>query len=277
MTANHELERRIADFYASEGQLRAPDRVLSAALTAIEHTEQRGGRFGTPWRFRTMTTYARVAVAAVAVVVAGVFGMAVLRPGSAPGPGGPVTTPSPSSVPSPTPSSSATSRPTLSPMPAPPLTQLFTSTRHGFSTSYPEGWATQAATAPWTGDALLFRVPPADYMYDPILTDHLFLAIASQPIGVSTPEEWVADKVTLEGCAAGEPIAVDGASGLIGADDCHLAAIATEGRGYLIWLYMSGDEAWLSTIYDRAWFEEVLATVQLRPEDAVDVAPSASP
>jgi hypothetical protein len=25
--------------------------------------------------------------------------------------------------------------------------------------------------------------------------------------------------------------------------------------------------------YDRAWFKEVLATVQLQPEDAVDVAP----
>lgn len=277
MTANHDLERRIADFYASEAELRAPDRVLSAALTAIETTEQRGGRFGTPWRFRFMTTYARVAVAAVAVVVAGVLGLAVLRPDSAPGPGGPVTTPSPSPVPSPSPSPSATSRPTPSPMPAPPLTQRFTSTLHGISISYPEGWTTQAATALWTGDVLLFRVPPADYIYDPILTDHLFLTIASQPIGVSTPEEWVAEKLTLEGCAASDPIAVDGATGLIGADDCNVVAITTDGRGYLIWLYRSGDEAWLSTIYDRAWFEEVLATVQLRPEDAVDVAPSTSP
>jgi hypothetical protein len=29
-------------------------------------------------------------------------------------------------------------------------------------------------------------------------------------------------------------------------------------------------------MYDRAWFEEVLATVKLHPEDAVDAAPSAT-
>jgi hypothetical protein len=142
--------------------------------------------------------------------------------------------------------------------------------------SYPEGWTAQAATEPWTGEFLLFRVPPADVLYDPTLTDHLFLTIASQPIGDSTPEDWVAEKVTLEGCSVGEPIAVDGATGLIGADDCNVAAVTTDGRGYLIWLYTSGDEAWLSATYDRAWFEEVLASVQLQPEDAVDSAPSPS-
>jgi hypothetical protein len=110
-------------------------------------------------------------------------------------------------------------------------------------------------------------------MYDPTLTDHLFMAIASQPLGEATAEAWVATKMTLEGCSASEPIVVDGASGSIGADECNVAAVTTAGRGYLIWLYTSGDEAWLSVTYDRAWFEEVLATVQLRPEDAVDVAP----
>jgi hypothetical protein len=119
-------------------------------------------------------------------------------------------------------------------------------------------------------------VPQGDFLYDPARTDHLFLTIASQPIADSTPDEWAAEKVTLDECAATEPIAVDGATGLIGADDCNVAAVTAGGRGYLISLYTSGDEAWLSSTYDRAWFEEVLATVQLQPEDAVDVAPSAS-
>ena len=70
---------------------------------------------------------------------------------------------------------------------------------------------------------------------------------------------------------------MDAASGLIGAADCNMAAVTTGGRGYIIWLYTSGDEAWLSSTYDRAWFEEVLATVQLQYEDAVGVPPSASP
>jgi hypothetical protein len=116
-------------------------------------------------------------------------------------------------------------------------------------------------------------VPAGDFLYDPNLTDHLFLATASQPIGDSTPDEWVAEKVTLDECTAGEPIAVDGATGLIGTDDCNLVAVTTDGRGYLIWLYTSGDEAWLSGTYDRAWFREVLATAQLDPGSAVDAAP----
>ena len=41
MSSNRDLESRIADFYAQEGLLRAPDRVLSAALTTIETTKQR--------------------------------------------------------------------------------------------------------------------------------------------------------------------------------------------------------------------------------------------
>jgi hypothetical protein len=274
MTAIRDLERRLADHYANEAPPRAPDRVLASVLATTGSTHQRRVVIRVPWRFPTMNTYAKAAIAAVAVIAIGAVGIAVLRPGGSPGVGG---QPAPSPQPSLSASPAAASPPTPSATPAPPLTQSFTSTLHGFSMSYPEGWTTQAASDLWTGEQLFFRVPPADYLYDPTLTDHLFVAIASQPIGDSTPEEWVAEKVTLEGCAAGDPIAVDGAAGLIGADDCNVVAVTADGRGYIIWLYTSGDEAWLSTTYDRAWFEDVLATVQLQPEDAVDVAPSAAP
>ena len=49
-----------------------------------------------------------------------------------------------------------------------------------------------------------------------------------------------------------------------------MAAVTTAGRGYWIQLY-TGDDA--PVTYDLAWFEEVLATVQLHPEDAVDTLP----
>ena len=79
-------------------------------------------------------------------------------------------------------------------------------------------------------------------------------------------------------CSATEPIAVDGATGLIAANDCEdIVALATGGRGYWIILRTSDDDPSAVASYDQAWFEEVLATVQLQPEDAVDVAPSASP
>jgi hypothetical protein len=174
----------------------------------------------------------------------------------------------PTVTPSPEPSPSATTRPTPSPSAsAPPLTQSFTSTLHGISMSFPEGWTAQAATEPWTASTfpLNFPVPQVDWLYDPTLTSDLFLAIASQPIGDFTPEDWVAEQMAGdEGCGATEPTAVGGGTGLIG---CTLAIVTTAGRGYWIQLY-TGDSA--PVTYDRAWFEEVLATVQLHPEDAVD-------
>jgi hypothetical protein len=57
-----------------------------------------------------------------------------------------------------------------------------------------------------------------------------------------------------------------------------LATVAIAGRGYELGLYHgSTGEGQPDPTYDRAWFEEVLATVRLHPEDAVDVAPSATP
>ena len=141
--------------------------------------------------------------------------------------------------------------------------------------SYPEGWIAQAATEPWTdaADEPLFSDPVADKVYDSALADHLHLRFASQPIGDSAPDAWVAEQMAGSGCTAAEPITVDGATGLIGADDCDLVAVTTAGRGYWIALGASNDEAAATAPYDRAWFEAVLATARLHPEDAVDVAP----
>lgn len=96
-TANGSLERRVADHYASEPPLRAPDRVLLTALTAIDTTPQRRGILA-PWRFPAMNTFAKLtAVAVLAITIAvGAFALSRLD-----GPGG--RTPTPSSVQPPTP------------------------------------------------------------------------------------------------------------------------------------------------------------------------------
>ena len=74
-----------------------------------------------------------------------------------------------------------------------------------------------------------------------------------------------------EGCGtATEPIALDAASGLIGGEGRNVAVVTIAGRGYWIQLYTSGDDELAVAPYDKAWFEEVIATVQLHPEDAVD-------
>jgi hypothetical protein len=103
MTANLDLERRIAQHYASEPSLRAPDRVLANALTTIESTPQRRVLVRAPWRFPDLNTFAMAAIAAAAIVA--VAGFAVLN--FSPDVGGlptpiPTIAPSPTSGPSPT-------------------------------------------------------------------------------------------------------------------------------------------------------------------------------
>lgn len=174
----------------------------------------------------------------------------------------------------PTPTATATREPTPSPAAAPPLTESFTSTQHGISMSYPEGWTARPATEPWTDRPGVpqFLHPGFDVLKDPVRDGELFLWITSRPIGDSPPEDWLGEILAGWGCTTTEPIAVDGVTGLIGAQGCHeLAAVTTAGRGYEIGLYTPNTgEGRAYPSYDRAWFEQVLATVQLRPNDAVD-------
>ena len=225
-----------------------------------------------------MNKFVSLGLGAAAVVVVLVVGAKLLGPPAPNGVGG-----SPSIEPSPSPSVAPTPTPSPTPPQPPPLTQSFTSQMHGISVSYPEGWIARAATEPWTDHPGVpqYLDPGFDVLHDPVQPETLFLHMTSKPIGDSTPEDWVAASLAGWGCTATEPIAVDGATGLIGADDCHIVAVTTAGRGYWIGLYTpysgKGETPPADFSYDRAWFEEVLATVQLQPEDAVDVAPSASP
>jgi len=274
MTASRDPDRLIRAFL-HEGLDELPDPVYDAVRDRIEQTRQRAV-IG-PWRTSNMNRYLQIGLAAAAVVVIAVVAFNLL-PGS-PAPGG-----EPSATPEPT----ATPEPSPSPIAAPPLTQTFTSKVHGISVSYPEGWTVLAATEPWT-DCLycspVHSAPYVDVLLHPVHDDGLFLRIASQPIGESAPEDWVAAQMATDepdpplgrGCTTTEPIVVDGATGLSGGDTCLVAVVTTAGRGYHIDLFVSPDNLDLVAQYDRAWFEEVLATVQLHPEDAVDSGASPSP
>lgn len=273
---------RVIQSWLHEDRHEDVSRVAGAVLDILDTTPQRRSPWWPARRIPYMNKPVSLGLGAAAVVAALVIGAQVLGP---PAPGGVGGAPSPS--PSPTPAPTATLQPSPSPIAAPP-TQTFTSQMHGISVSYPEGWITRAATEPWTDRPGVpqFLHPGFDVLHDPVQAETLFLHITSQPIGDSKPEDWVAASLAGWGCTTTEPIAVDGAKGLIGADrpgarDCHIVAVTTAGRGYSIGLYTpysgQGDVAPADFAYDRAWFEEVLATVQLQPEDAVDVAPSASP
>jgi hypothetical protein len=241
MTASHDLERRVAAFYATEAPRRAPDRVLEQALATINTTRQRRELVLVPWRLPTMNSYAKLAVAAVVVLAAGALGLALLRPGPGPSVGGPVPLPSAS----------------------PALTATFTSTIHGLSIAYPGNWTTVPATGPDPSAEPGFLNPAADWLHDPRLRDHLMIVLDSTALEGRTGETWAGalfDDPDL-GCAdEREPITVDGAPGLI----CDTLALTWVGdRGYAIRLYVSDDDPEVGELYDRAWFEAVLATVEL--------------
>jgi hypothetical protein len=275
MTAPLDLDRELTAFL-TDGPTELPDPSFDAIRDHMETTRQRVV-LG-PWRVPDMSKFVPYGLAAAAVVVALVVGIQFLAPAE---PSNPAAVPSaqPSALPSPTPSTVPSASPGAS---SPPLTQRFTSPLHGISLSTPEGWTAQAATEPWTDGPSSHSLDDpqhdADHLFDPILSDHLFLTMTSQPLGDSTPDEWVAEQMAGD-CAATQPIAVDGAAGLIAANECDsmAAAVTTAGRGYWIILRASQDDPDAVAPYDRAWFQEVLATVRLQPEDAVDVAPSATP
>jgi len=268
MSAPRDLDGLLNTFL-QEGPLELPDPSYDQVRDRMDHTRQRA--FIGPWRTPDMNRYLKTGLAAAAVVLIAVVGYNLL-PGS-PAPGG---------EPSATPELTATVEPSPSPpASAAPLTESFTSAVHGISVSYPEGWIARAATEPWT-DCLycphVFSAPQIDVLHVPPDFDDLFLRIASQPIGESAPEDWVAAQMASdERCTTTEPIIVDGATGLSGGDTCLVAVVTTAGRGYHIDLYVWPDDLDLVAQYDRAWFEEVLATVQLHPEDAIDSGASPSP
>jgi hypothetical protein len=211
-----------------------------------------------------MKTFSKSAARAVALIAIGALGLAACGSAASPSVGEQQTTaPSVSPRPSASPS-------TLAASPA-ASTETFTSERHGFSISYPTGWVARPATEPWTKDVPDFMSKAGDAIYDPIRQGDLWISVASQPIGASSPDQWAAEKLAFDdGCTASEPITVDGATGVIGADDCTRAAVTTDGRGYFVWLYTGGDDPSLNALYDGAWFKTVLATLQLQPKDALD-------
>ncbi len=276
-TSDRKVDRVIRS-WLNEDRHEDVSRVAGMVLDLLDTTPQRRSPWWPAWRTPVMNKFLSLGVGAAAVAVALVIGAQVLGSPAPDGVGG-VPPASPSLAPAPN-----VTEPSPSPMSAPLLTQSFTSQMHGISVSYPEGWTIEAAAEPWMDgpNSHSFDNPQDDHLKHPAWeTTEVFMTLASQPIGDSSPEDWIAEQMAqweeLEGCTAYEPIAVDGASGRIGGEGCDLAVVTTDGRGYWIALRAWNKDQSAVAPFDRGWFEEVLATVQLQPEDAVNVAPSASP
>ena len=273
MNANDNLERGIADVYHAEAPHRAPDWVLANALETIESTPQRRVLIRVPWRFPDMNnTFAKVAIAAVVVLVIGVVGLNLLRPSASSGVGAqPSASPSATPSPSPSPSPAASASQAMS---------TFTSTMHGMSIDYPADWRTDPATAPAKDPGLNFGSADVDYLYDAQHQGDLFLAMASQPLAGKAPDAWVTDFLdSFDGGCTGPrvSIVVAGTNGILCAS--NLFATADGDRGYFVRAYTGSDlTPEEEKAHDETWFRSVLATLQLHPENAVDTpaSPAAS-
>lgn len=93
MNDDRTLERA-ARSWLEAGPIEAPDHAVEAALLVIQTTRQERD-VRVPWRVRSMSTTARLAVSAVAVAVVAVGGALILRPGSNSSVGTPPASPGP--------------------------------------------------------------------------------------------------------------------------------------------------------------------------------------
>ncbi len=119
-----------------------------------------------------------------------------------------------------------------------------------------------------------FGSTAGDVIYDPVLESNLWIVVASQPLTEGTTStQWVDDVLGstiagLDSCDPPiEPVTIDGNQGRRCGSPA--AAVAAGGRGYAVLLYVSGDDPAVAAMYDQAYFDEILATLRLQPEDAV--------
>jgi hypothetical protein len=196
-----------------------------------------------------------VAVAAIAV---GVAAIAALSPDNGIGA-------------HPTPTATLEQTPDARPSQSPGMSR-FTSPIHGISLDYPSAWTVRPATEPWTGGELAFDSPEADVIFDPAFGDRLYLILASQPYGSASSQAWRNTVLawTCPGTGGGEMWGwrVDGEYSWQQGPCNSGSIIDADDRGYLIRLVVSSGEPGLADTYDWDWLVPVLATVDLRPEEA---------
>lgn len=172
--------------------------------------------------------------------------------------------------------------PPAAPRPSPaPGFSTFSSPLHGITIDYPSGWKVRPAAEPWTLGSVTIDASNVDVIFDPSLGDDVYLALVSEPLGGLSGRDWVGGPLFRSAgiCADatganGGSFTLDGASGSIGSCGSPSAGgyhvmVATDTRGYLIYLHVA-DERALQKIYDWDFFENMLETVDLRPEDALD-------
>jgi hypothetical protein len=192
MNANHDVELRIADFYATEAPQRAPDWVLASALSTIAATPQRRRVLGLSLGWWTPPMPYRLALVAVigVLMIGGAFYFGSL---GQPAVGGPTPAPSASSSAAASPSAAVTPSGPASPSALP---QQFTSSRYGYSFARPVDWQVEGSTRAWAyGEVVAPDLESLDRFLGPPSVPAGptgIVGVASQPIAPDkTPNAWL--------------------------------------------------------------------------------------
>jgi hypothetical protein len=264
--------------WLEEGPNELPESTRRAIAVDVRTTRQSRRSIWFRWRVPTVDRLSLVALAAVAVIVLAVAGLAVSRiasDGSNVG-GGPSVTPS--APPSASPQSPSPPRPTT--LPIPPMQQTFFSERHGYTISYPAGWSNSPATQAWSPPDWKAGASPAesfDFLDGGDGAPRVRAASAPLPEGVPDVNDWIDEYLTFgdPNCVPAreiqELVSIDGAPGRLW-DGCGEveATIVLDGRVYMFTLFLGSDQI----TNGRELFDAFAATIDLRPEDAALSSPS---
>lgn len=267
--------------WLEEGPNELPDATRRAIAVDVRTTHQSRRSVWFRWRFPTVDRLSLAALAAVAVMVVAIAGLAVSRiapDGSYVG--GPPPGPSTSASPSPSPSGTPSAAPIPTTLRVPVMTEPYVSALHGYSITLPADWSATPASQPWSPPAwkLGDSSAPFDFLGQEDQPPWVRAASAPLPEGLPDVNHWIDEYLTFgdPSCVppreTQEPITIDGAPGRLW-DDCSEveATVVLEDRVYMFTLYLDSDQV----TNGRELFDALAATIDLRPEDAA--LPRSSP
>lgn len=266
--------------WLEEGPNELPESTRRAIAVDVRTTRQSRRSIWFPWRFPTVDRLSLVALAAVAVMVLAIVGLAVSRIGPGGGNvGGPP--PAPSASPSPSTSeapSAAPSGPTTLVIPV--MSEVYVSRRYGYSIRYPADWSVAEASQAWSPPDWKGAGSPAeafDFIGGGDGPPGFRAASAPLPKGLPNVNDWIDEFLTFgdPSCVpqreTQELISIDGAPGRLW-DSCGEveATFVLGGRVYMFTLFLGSD----LVTNGRELFDAFAATIDLRPEDAALPSPS---
>ena len=277
MTTRHDPDRTVSE-WLEEGPNALPDITRRAIEVGVRTTRQTRRRSLVPRWWSANRLPARLVLGALAVLVA-LGGFYLSAPDANRLPGGVGAGPSTPQPPTARPSAPRPSH-------VPEIAETFTSSIHGYSVGYPARWNATSAYVPWwpptwkqqqteSDDTAFF-----DFLSSPLGSTAFRAASATAPDGVSI-DDWVDEFMTFSdeaGCAPARTtqptIVIDGHEGRVRASCGEVeATVAVERRVYLFTLYGTDAETRATELRDV--FDALAATIDLRPEDAVNSGPPA--